>query len=161
MKRIRVKIVDFFSPICSLYIVDVMRSSSHSRLLSYETNNHFSDLLPAASGDLRPPPFQPPCLPVTKWKPVNRQLEELASQPDVKQPQPSFLNRLGDWTGGEAGKLQSWNRDKNLEPTSCPRRSTETREEDWGVTKTQVEQISKKIIWTLSTQQGSRFSDLD
>ena len=25
-------------------------------------------------------------------------------------------------------------------------RSTETREEDWGVTKTQVEQISKKII---------------
>ena len=117
-------------------------SSSHYRLCSYETDKNLYGL-PPASGDLRPPPFQPPCLPAAKWKPVNSHLEELASQPDVKQPpQPTFLNWFGDWTG----KLQSWKRDKNLEPTSRRQRSTETREEDWGVTKTQVDQNSKKII---------------
>ena len=35
-----------------------------------ETDNFFSDLIPAA-GILLPPPFQLPCLPATEWKPVD------------------------------------------------------------------------------------------
>ena len=75
VSRTRIKLVDLSSPIwsCSLHISLLqVFFKKVAPILEFgnETDNFFSDLIPAA-GILLPPPFQLPCLPATEWKPID------------------------------------------------------------------------------------------